>query len=234
MLDLSKVTLFAIDNTNRIEGTIKSLHTSMQVSKFGATKLVTSKEYIAKYSDELLQDGIVCEEMVPSITNIDEYNHYILYELYRHIETDFVLISQDHAFIINPEAWTDEFLNYDYLGAPWPWRENSFVTPFGEHIRSGNGGFSLRSKRLLEVPNKVNIPFKVAEQADFYKMFGATNTNEDGNICVHNRHIFIEHGCKFPPVELAAKFSYEIPVPENQGIIPFGFHYNFPAQITLE
>jgi|APGre2960657373_1045057.scaffolds.fasta_scaffold122344_1 hypothetical protein len=234
MLNLSRVTLFAIDNTNRIEGTIKSLHTSMQVAKFGATKLVTSKEYIDKYSDELLQDGIVCEEMVPSIANIDDYNYYILYELHRHIETDFVLISQDHAFIINPEAWTDEFLNYDYLGAPWPWRENSFVTPFGEHIRSGNGGFSLRSKRLLEVPNKVNIPFKVAEQADFYKMFGATNTNEDGNICVHNRHIFMEQGCKFPPVELAAKFSYESPVPENQGIIPFGFHNNLPMGVSFE
>ena len=233
MIDLSSVTLFAIDNTNRIDGTIKSLYTSMQFANFGSIKLVTSAEYISKYYDSLILDGISCEEMSFPITNIDEYNFYILYELYKHVDTDYVLITQDHAFIINPNAWTAEFLKYDYIGAPWPWRENSFVTPFGEHIRSGNGGFSLRSKKLLEVPNKVEVPFKVYEQPEFYKMFGAVNTNEDGNICVHNRHIFMEQGCKFPPVEIAALFSYESPVPENSGIIPFGFHNNLPPGIEI-
>lgn len=233
MLDLSRVTLFAIDNTNRINGTIKSLYTSMQVAKFGAIKLVTSSEYVEKYSSELSKDGIECEEMIFPITNIDEYNYYILYDLYKHIDTDFVLITQDHAFIVNPNAWRNEFLNYDYMGAPWPWRENSFVTPFGEHIRCGNGGFSLRSKKLLNVPNKVEIPFKVYERPDFYKMFGSVNTNEDGNICVHNRHIFIEQGCKFAPLEESVYFSYESPISENQGVIPFGFHGNLPPGIEV-
>jgi hypothetical protein len=234
MLDLSRVTLFAIDNTNRIEATIKSLHTSMQVAKFGAIKLVTSNEYIDKYSDELLQDGIECEKMVPLITNIDEYSHYILYELHRHIETDFVLISQDHAFIINPDAWTDQFLNYDYLGAPWPYAEDSYIDPFGNHHRVGNGGFSLRSRKFLEVPTKVEVPWETNNSNFYWMPEGVINYHEDGNVCVHNRHIFIEQGCKFPPVELAAKFSYESPVSENQGIIPFGFHYNLPPGVTLE
>ena len=233
MLDLSRVTLFAIDNTDRIDGTIKSLYTNIEVAKFGSVKLVTSKEYKDKYFSELIKDGIVCEEMIFSITNIDEYNYYILYELHKHVDTDFVLITQDHAFIINPQAWSDEFFNYDYIGAPWPWRENSYVTPFGEHIRSGNGGFSLRSKKLLNVPNEVEIPFNVCEKADFYKMFGSKNTNEDGNICVHNRHIFMEQGCKFPPVEVAARFSYESLVPENYGIVPFGFHNNLPQGVEV-
>lgn len=233
MLDLPLVTLFAIDNTNRIDGTIKSLYTSIQFVKFGAVKLITSQENIDKYSSELIADGIVCEEMIFPITNIDEYNYYILYNLYKHIETDFVLITQDHAFVINPDSWTNEFLDYDYIGAPWPWKENSFITPFGEHIRCGNGGFSLRSKKLLTVPTKIDIPFKVYENPNFYKMFGSNNTNEDGNICVHNRHIFINEGCKFPPVELAAKFSYETAVPENKGIIPFGFHGNLPSNIEI-
>lgn len=234
MLDLSRITLFAIDNTNRIEGTIKSLYTSMGLAKFGSVKLVTSKEHIEKYSDNLLVDGIICEEMIPNISTVDEYNHYILYELNKHIETDFVLITQDHAFVINPDSWCDEFYEYDYIGAPWPLKEDAFVTPFDEHVRCGNGGFSLRSKKLLELPSKINIPFRVAENPEFYKMFGSTNTHEDGNICVHNRHIYMENGCKFPSVEIAAKFSYESSVPENEGIIPFGFHYNLPKGITLE
>ena len=233
MLDLSKVTLFAIDNTSRIEGTIKSLYTSMGFAKFGSVKLVTSEEYQNLYSSELISDGIICEKMIFPVTNIDEYNYYILYELHKHIETDFVLLTQDHAFIINPESWMDEFFEYDYIGAPWPFSENSYITPFGENIRCGNGGFSLRSKKLLEVPKNVHVPFKVYEQPDFYKMFGAKNTNEDGNICVHNRHIFIDNGCKFAPVEVAAKFSYESSVPENYGIIPFGFHCILPPNIEL-
>lgn len=206
----------------------------MGFAKFGSIKLVTSKDYIEKYSSELLEDGIVCEEMIPPITNIDEYSHYILYNLTNHVETDFVLLTQDHAFVVNPDAWTDEFLQYDYIGAPWPVKDDAFITPFGEHIRCGNGGFSLRSKKLLDLPNKVDIPFYVADKSDFYKMFGSKNTHEDGNICVHNRHIFMENGCKFPSVELAAKFSYETSLPENSGIIPFGFHYNLSPGIAIE
>lgn len=234
MLDLSRITLFAIDNTDRINGTIKALYTCMEVANFASVKLVTSLDYIQKYSEELNNDGIQCEEMIFPIQNIDDYNRYIIYDLHNHIESDFVLIVQDHAFIINPDSWMNEFLNYDYIGSPWPWRENSFITPFGEHIRCGNGGFSLRSKKLLEIPSKVEIPFKVSEQSDFYKMFGSTNTNEDGNICVHNRHIFEENGCKFAPIEVAKYFSYESPVPENIGIIPFGYHNNLPQGVEIE
>lgn len=233
MLDLSRITLVAIDNTNRIDGTIKAIHTSTQHIKFGAIKLVTSNEIISKYTDELSLDSIELEEMTYPITDIDQYSKYILYDLHRHVETDFVLIIQDHAFVINPNAWTDEFLEYDYIGAPWPYQENSYLTPFNEHIRVGNGGFSLRSKKLLEVPLKIEIPFDCTK-GDFYKHFNANNFAEDGNICVHNRHLFIEQGCKFPNIELAAKFSYETEVSENKGIIPFGFHYRLPPGITLE
>ena len=235
MIDLSKVTCFAIDNRpNRIENTIKAIHTCMNVASFGEVKLVTTSEYVQKYKDQLSSDGIVVEDQLRPLTTIDEYNEYILYHLYKHIDTEYCLLVQDHAFIINPDAWKDEFLDYDYIGAPWPWRENSYVTPFGEHIRVGNGGFSLRSKKLLEVPNQVDIPFRPAEQPDFYKMFGSDNTNEDGNICVHNRHIFQEQGCKFAPLEVAKYFAHEHPLDEFRGIIPFGYHHTIPAGVTIE
>lgn len=234
MLDLSRVTCFAIDNTNRIDETISALHTCMNFANFGEVKLVTTPEYVNKYKDECTTDGILVEEQVAPLTNIDEYSYYILYHLHQHIQTDYVLLVQDHAFIINPNSWSEEFLKYDYIGAPWPYRDRAYITPFGEHQRVGNGGFSLRSKRLLEVPLHKNIPFRVAEQPDFYKMFGSKNTNEDGNITVHNKHLFEEAGCKIAPIEVARFFSYETPVPENQGIIPFGFHNNLPPGVQVE
>lgn len=233
MLDLNRVTLVAIDNTNRIPNTIRAIHTCIEQAKFGAAKLITSKDNIIKYKQELSLDNIILEEMFYPITDINLYSKYVLYELHRHVDTDFCLMIQDHAFIINPDAWSDEFLEYDYIGAPWPYKENSYVTPFGEHIRVGNGGFSLRSKKLLEVPLKRDIPFDCTT-GDFYKHFNANNFAEDGNICVHNRHVFIEEGCKFPPIEVASRFSYETPVPENSGIVPFGFHSNLPPTITIE
>jgi hypothetical protein len=182
-----------------------------------------------------VSDGILVQEQVKPLTNIDEYNYYILYHLHKHINTEFCLLVQDHAFIINPDAWREEFFSYDYIGAPWPIRERAYITPYGEHQRVGNGGFSLRSKKLLKVPQTQWIPFRVADVAqDFYKMFGGNNTNEDGNICVHNKHLFEMNGCKIAPVEVAKYFSYESPVPENQGIIPFGFHNNLPPGVEVE
>lgn len=63
-------------------------------------------------------------------------------ELNKYIETSYVLIIQYDGFILNPDAWTDEFLEYDYIGAPWWYTDDCNV---------GNGGFSLRSKKLLEI-----------------------------------------------------------------------------------
>lgn len=233
MLNLKNVTCFAIDNTTRLPNTIKALYTCMNVASFGKVVLVTSDENVLN-SSELKQDKIVVEKEIFPIKCIDDYNQYILYDLKEHIDTEYILIVQDHGFIINVDAWSNEFLEYDYIGAPWPFREHAYVTPFGKHIRVGNGGFSLRSQKVLRIPSEHQIPFYVSDAPDFYNMFGCRNTNEDGNICVHNRHIFENYGCKFAPLEVAKYFSYESPVPENQGIIPFGFHRNLPPGITYK
>ena len=254
MLDLKKVTLFTLyvpwDKSqiasddlqdgekekvldNGVEETIRALYTCLESAEFGATCFITSKEVIEERGAELLKDGIVCKEPSIPINNMKDYARYMIYHLHEHVDSEFVLTVQHDGFIINPLAWTDEFFDYDYVGAPWPWREQGFVTPFGEHIAVGNGGFSLRSKKLTEVPTKVDVPFDVVAMNDFYKMFGGVNWNEDGNICVHNRHIFEEQGCKFAPVGLARFFSHESTLDINRGIVPFGYHGNLPAGVEV-
>ena len=243
MLNLKNVTLFTLyipwseDKTKLqdegLKKTIKALYTCLDFVNFSTIKFITSKEVIDEIGNDLLNDGIICEESKFPVNNMKDYSKFMIYDLNDHIETDFVLTIQYDGFIINPDAWRDEFLDYDYIGAPWPLRKNGFVTPFGEHISVGNGGFSLRSKKLLELPSKVEVPFDVVAMNHFYKMFGAVNWNEDGNICVHNRHIFEDNGCKFAPIEVAKYFSYESPLPINQDIIPFGYHGNLPPTIEL-
>src|ERR1700687_3454326 len=43
--------------------------------------------------------------------------------------------------LITPAAWREEFLGCDYIGAQWFWHDDA--------MRVGNGGFSLRSRKLL-------------------------------------------------------------------------------------
>jgi len=88
------------------------------------------------------------------------------------------------------------------------------MTKKGEHVRVGNGGFSLRSKKLLDIPTKFNMPF--LEDRGFY--------NEDGNICVYNRDFLLNFGIKYATIDVAAKFSREIFLPEYKDIVTFGFH----------
>ena len=234
MINLPNVTLFSVDTTSSIDDTIHALYTSMNGIEYGEVKLITLKENIEKYGSELKSDGIILEEPVIPVNNYNEYNYFIIFKLNEHIDTSHCLLVQQDGFVLCPEKWNDSWLEYDYIGAPWPWKENSYISPFGEHIRVGNGGFSLRSKKLLNVPNKVKVTWET-NHSDFYWMPpGVVNYHEDGNICVHNRHVYLEQGCKFAPIEVAKNFSYETPLEENKGIATFGFHHNLPHGIVVE
>ena len=233
MINLPDVTLFAFDNTPKIEETIKALYTSMSGIEYGSVKLVTSKEQIEQYRSKLEPDGIILEEPVIEVNNYNDYNYYWVYKVGEHIQTSHCLLIQSDGFVLFPEKWDNTWLKYDYIGAPWAYVEDSYVDPFGNHHRVGNGGFCLMSKKLLDVPNKVEVPWEV-NNSDFYKMPpGVVNYHGDGNVCVHNRHIYVEQGCEFAPVEVAVKFSQETRIPECEGIIPFGFHYRLPPGIEL-
>jgi hypothetical protein len=234
MIDLPQVTLISVDTTSELDSTLKALYTSMSGIKFGEVKLITTKDNLEKYNSELESEGIVIEEPLIPITNYNEYNYYVVYKLGEHINTSHCLLVQPDGFVLFPEKWDDTWLNYDYIGAPWAYVEDAYIDPFGNHHRVGNGGFSLRSKKFLEVPNKVEVPWET-NNSDFYWMpEGVVNYHEDGNVCVHNRHIFIEQGCKYAPVEVAVRFSQETRVPECEGITPFGFHYRLPPGVDLE
>ena len=72
-----------------------------------------------------------------------EYSKFIFNELIDYIDTDYFIIFQADGFILNWRAWTNEFLNYDVVGAQWVW--------YNDGHRCSNGGFCLRSKMLHEV-----------------------------------------------------------------------------------
>lgn len=194
MLELPNVTLIALSGIDyQTKENIQALKKSCEGIEWGAVKYI--------------QQG--------DITSIDSWNKAVIYDLYKYIDTDFAMFIHGDGYVINPSAWQDAFLDYDYIGAPWPLpRDNfSYLTPIGELIRVGNS-VSLRSKRLLALPSNLLLPWQ-----SYYGY-----TNEDGFLCVHNRDILIENGCKFAPLEVAKYFSKEHEIEENKGIEPFAFH----------
>ena len=233
MINLPNVSLVSIDTTKEIDNTLRALYTSMSGINFGVVKLIATKEQIEK-NFSIENDSITLEEPVVDIKNYNDYNHYVIHDLHNHVNTSHCLLVQPDGFVLFPEKWNNGWLKYDYIGAPWAYVEDAYIDPFGNHHRVGNGGFSLRSRKFLEVPTKVEVPWETNNSNFYWMPEGVVNYHEDGNVCVHNRHIFIEQGCKYAPVEVAIRFSQETRVPECDGIIPFGFHYNLPPGVTLE
>lgn len=225
MIDLKNVTLICVSSVN-FEQTLFAFKKSMEGINFGEVKLISDQD-----RPEFESNGIIVEKC-PKISTIDDYSRYMIYELHKHVNTSHCITIQADGFIINPDKWDPLWLEYDYIGAPWEYSDGAYIDPWNNHQRVGNGGFSLRSKKLLEVPLNAYVHFDV-NWGKFYKHMNANNTAEDGCICVHNRHIYEVLGCKFAPVTVASRFSHEKPVPETKGIVPFGFHYHLPPNTVL-
>jgi hypothetical protein len=223
MLNLPNVTLLALGST-QVEENLLALQYSMKEINFGAVK------FISHELPESMPEGIQYEKFKDfGKISYKEFSYYCIHGLINHVDTEFMLMIHPDGFIINPESWDDDFLLWDYIGAPWPIKADAFIDPFGNHHRVGNGGFTLRSRKILEIPHIEEIPFEVNE-GTFYKHMNAGAYNEDGNICVHNRHLFEKHGAKFAPVDVAARFSHEIPTTEtSKEKKPFGFHRYLPG-----
>ena len=149
---------------------------------------------------------------IKNVDNIFNYNKFMVENLNSTINTDFVLTIQSDGFIINPSLWRDEFLQYDYIGSPWPY-----------HGVCGNGGFSLRSKKFLELSSKLKYSPNHAEH---------TVCPEDAFLCLeeYNRNYFASNSCRFADIKTALDFSYEHPIlqyPNHSKEKSFGFHGKF-------
>src|SRR3990167_11294478 len=55
-----------------------------------------------------------------NIKSIDDWNFKIVYELHRYVLTSHALLIHADGYVINPDLWNPDWLQYDYIGAPWP------------------------------------------------------------------------------------------------------------------
>lgn len=114
------------------------------------------------------------DELDYSIFIIKHLYHYIKNENFTHI-----IIFQYDGFPVKIDSWDDEFLNFDLIGnTDFQIDENENIEIDNlfslEKNRQGmhfNGGFSLRSRRLLE--KCLEIP--MSNFTNLYKKYGCTN-----------------------------------------------------------
>ena len=189
---LPDVTLVAVSDV-AIAATARALAISQQGLRFAETLLLTSRE---------APPGLCAtSRAIEPIASREAYSRFMLRDLHRHIATSHALCVQWDGYVLDPARWDPEFLEYDYIGAPW--------LHFGDGMRVGNGGFSLRSARLLEACATLDV----ADEA------------EDMAICRTHRPVLEQRfGMRFAPADLARRFAFERAAPNHD---EFGFHGAF-------
>jgi hypothetical protein len=170
--------------------------------------------------------------------NMLDYCDFCIKGMNSVVDTEFVLINQYDGIAANPSAWTDEFLEYDYVGSlshvDHPPVQGSLKSSgFYEEYKDTNwftcgGGLSLRSKKLLTILAK-DDKIKTINYKDGYD---TPFISEDLVITLINRqYLEKEHGIRFAPVELGMKFCAEVATGYTNAL---GFHgwYNAPLYLT--
>lgn len=189
-IDLSDVTLCAATSVN-LAATIRALEASMTQASFAKTILFTDAQ------DAIVPPGITLQP-IPKLTSSAAYSEFMLAGLVNHITTSHCLVVQWDGHVLDSSRWRDDFLEFDYIGAAWP--------QFADGFDVGNGGFSLRSRRLL---NALRAP-------EFSK-----SHPEDVCIARTNRKLLESLGLRFADRTLANGFSAER---EGDPRTTFGYH----------
>jgi hypothetical protein len=201
MIDLSQVTLFCVD-TQHPDLSIWSMQRCLDKVHFNEAILITDLNKIST------PPGNIHLVQAPSIQSIEDYSAFLLSDLSEFISGTHMLVVQWDSFIIDEKMWVKEFLKYDYIGAPWPHHPQTPV---------GNGGFSLRSKKLFQALQHPNI---------------RKCHPEDQCICIFNRKALEDTlDIQFATLELAQQFSFE-----REKTTSFGFHgfFNFAHALDYQ
>jgi hypothetical protein len=199
LLSLPTVTLCAAASVN-VAATIKALKRCLDLIDFADCLLFG----VPKVSET--DPRIRCID-IPVLESGADYSNFMLQGLLDYVTSSHALVIQWDGFVLDALRWDERFLSYDYIGAPWP--------QFRDGFDVGNGGFSIRSRRLMEA----------CKDARF-----VSQHPEDVAICRTNRNLLEAKGIVFAERPLAERFSFERDHPSEP---TFGFHGIFNMIPTL-
>lgn len=177
-LALPQVTLCAVTSVN-VSATLRALEVSLAQFDVAACKLFTHAPVTPAHP-------AITVVPIARLPSSAAYSDFLLTRLVDHIDTSHCLIAQWDGHVIDARRWRPDFLDHDYIGASWP--------QFSDGHDVGNGGFSLRSRRLMALCRD--------------PVFHPSHP-EDVAIGRVNRNWLEERGMRFAPRTLADIFSAE-------------------------
>ncbi len=202
LLELPEVTLVAVDSAAHAL-TRRALEDTLQQIRPARTIVWSDR-------DEAVPVGagwVRCKPML----SLEAFSGMLWYHVPHFVNTSHFLLVQWDSWVLDAQCWNPQFLQYDYIGAPW-W--------FPEGINVGNGGFSLRSVRLTK--------FLAAHPREF-----PVRLPEDAVLCRAYRPFLERLGFRWAPDALAGQFAFECTRPVAR---TFGFHgpFNWAAVLSTD
>lgn len=201
-LALPQVTLCAVTSVN-VQATVRALEASLAQVDFAACKLFTDVSVRPEHPG-------ICVIPIQRLASSAAYSDFLLSQLVDHVGTSHCLVAQWDGHVIDASRWLPEFLDFDYIGASWP--------QFDDGHDVGNGGFSLRSRRMMEMCRAA--PFRASHP-------------EDLAIGRVNRSWLEGRGIRFAPRAVADLFASER---AGDLTASFGYHgvWNMPQAVGIE
>lgn len=197
---LPDVTLIAVDDN--VDAIIKAADISCRDIKFAEVKLLSCRQ----------SSDIRVIPIHPLGSKI-AYSFFMMMKLGQYINTPYFITIQSDGYILDGTKFNKEWYNYDYIGSPWHWYEDSY--------KVGNGAMSFRSKKLHDIlmTDSRIIPTNDSIIKDY---------QEDHNICrIYRQYLEERYDIKFAPIEVAERFGIEawnVKPPHNKYSGQFGFH----------
>ena len=186
------------------------------------------------------------------------YSWFMLFMLWRVVHTEFALVVQDDGWVLDGALWRDEYLDYDYVGAPIHLARVS--APEGSYWSRGfawthglpegheatpvlNGGFSLRSQRLMRAfADHPQLQVRVG-QPDLISgpplamSWSSDELNEDVQLSGVLREQLQALGLRFAPLDCAMHFAIEHAASFYQGMNAmelFGHHAKLRKLVGIQ
>lgn len=212
-LRLEDVTLVMVETREHTLARM-AIEDCLRVASFGDVLIITDKPEMFSSLDCDQYSGSVRTHRVVDFPTKVGWSQSWWFDVPPLLETAYTLNIQWDSWIWDTSQWTNEFLQYDYIGAPWWYKDGKNV---------GNGGFSLVSTRLKRYIYDNRSQYPCIHAAD------------DDLLCRTYRPSLEERGFRWAPEPLAHRFAFECcrPSPDSRH---FGFHaaFNFGEVLSHE
>lgn len=208
-LKLSDVTLVMVETREHALARL-AIASCLELVEFGDLVIVTDRP--AEFYDfNYLRPKI---KTVPDWPNKLGWSRSWWYDVPKMVSTSHTLNIQWDSWVWCAYLWRDEFLQYDFIGAPWWYKDGKNV---------GNGGFSLVSTRLKRYlyDHRDRLPCV---------------THADDDLLCRKYRTQLEHaGFVWAPESVAHDFAFECCRPSETSR-HFGFHamFNWPLVLNKD